>query len=222
MFTNMNKKDQIIIAVDRHILFGKSVGEGHNGADHFEGFRPHHEIDYENRILSNIKHHKRGDIEEDPSLQQPICYNLIVNPTTKKVFAYQRADNKNADESRLWGKWSWGVGGHVEKKDTKGNPLRESSIRETEEEVQGLTNASSKIIGYVNSEANDVDAVHFCILYLVETDAIKLTPLDKEIAKGEFFSLSELEDIGNSKDCEVENWSKIALNPLKQYFSTLK
>ena len=63
---------------------------------HFDGFRVHDEVDYETRILQNYKFMRRGDAEHDSSKKQPIAYALVVNPSLKEVFAYQRS--KQDDE----------------------------------------------------------------------------------------------------------------------------
>src|SRR3989344_2036569 len=209
----MSKFDKYVIVVEREKLFGEN---------HFEGFKPRSEIDFESRILKNLKSMKRGDAEEAPSHKQPIGYTLIVNPHTRKVFAYQRAGNENSGEQRLWNKWSWGVGGHAESIDLTGNPLRESMLREIEEEIDinGEIMKEIKILGYINEEIDSVSQVHFGILYLIEVNGT-VSPKDSEIARGEMVSLEEVERICSSAEHNVEGWSKIALGPLKNYFDSI-
>lgn len=221
----MNKSNMQILVVKRNALFGS------NGEYFFEGFRPYHEIDYESRIIDNVEsmrrgsaneeaNHPEGNAEKNPSYKQPISYILIVNPITKKVFAYQRSsDNENYTETRLQGKWSWGIGGHIEAQDTKGNPIRESALRELKEEVEfkGEILRRPRILGYIYHDSNLLHQVHFGILYLIETDG-EVEPKDSEISHGKFMDLNELEKMCSSNDCEVEEWSKTAINPLKDYF----
>jgi hypothetical protein len=38
------------------------------------------------------------------------------------------------------------------------------------------------------------------------------------LKNGDFFLVNKLEKICDSNDCEVEAWSKIAMDPLKKYF----
>ena len=189
----------------------------------FEGFQAHSVFDYERHILDNPHYMRRGDAEHDPSFKQPIPYALIVNPRTKQVYAYERAtDVSHAHESRLHGKWSWGVGGHVEQSDSGEDPLRLCLEREVlREEVSDLGKVSIRILGYINEEDKGVSAVHFAVLYLVETDVDSVSPKDKEMAKGGFVSLSELEEICASPDCIVEGWSKMAFPVLKNYLLSL-
>lgn len=208
----MNKMDQSIMVVPTETLLGQK---------YFEGFVASHEHDYQNIILENFKYLRRGNAEEDPSHKQPISYCLIVNPGMKKVFAYQRAvKDEHYTEQRLQGKWSWGIGGHIEELDEEnGNPIHESMLRELEEEITINGEVNIKTLGYINYDNDDVSKVHFGILYLIETDATQVEPKDEEVARGEFLSLSELEEICSSPDCSVEAWSKIALQPLKEYLN---
>jgi len=213
----MSTEDQQIIVVNRSPLF-------RNG-DYFHGFRKHGVVDYESRILQHFKIMRRGDAEKDPSHKQPISYTLIISQKTKQVFAYQRSSNdKEYGEKRLQGKWSWGIGGHIEPHDTPDkNPIRKSMLRELQEEIE-ISEAitGTKVLGYINDDTNDVGQVHFGILYLVETNAELITPKDPEVAIGRLMTLGELEKISSSPDCTVETWSQIALQPLKEYLQSLK
>ena len=201
----------MILAVARDNLFQ---------GDQFEGFKDSSEIDFESRILENCKFMKRGPLEDDPRYKQPIGYALIVNPELKKVFAYQRAvEDEKYTETRLQGKWSWGIGGHIEKSEGgEENPIYASLRRELEEEVEmNGTIKNIKVLGYINLE-HDVHAVHFGILYIVETDAKNIKPKDPEVEVGELKDINELEEICESDEFSVEGWSEIALIPLKRYF----
>jgi len=208
------KTEKFIMVVPCKLLFG---------SDYFKGFRPHNELDYASRILSHFTYMKRGLAEQDPSHKQPIGYSIIVNPKLKKIFAYQRASHdEKYGEKRLQGKWSWGVGGHIEKMDTdNGNPLQMSMRRELEEEVSISGSITPKILGYINNDSDDVGKVHFGVLHIVETDATTVKPKDAEIDNGKMRTMAELEAICASPSFAVEEWSRIALEPLKQYFSRL-
>ena len=115
--------DQLTMVVPREVLLGR---------DYFEGFRGGGEVDYESRILNNYKYQLRDQAEEDPHWKQPIAYALIVNPRLRLVFAYRRSKSEDQyPEKRLQGKWSWGVGGHIDKADLEqGNPIQASLARE--------------------------------------------------------------------------------------------
>lgn len=206
----MDKYDKSIMVVQRRILFGD---------DYFEGFRRGNEVDYETRILGNYVFIRRGIAEHDFSYKQPIGYVAIVNPILKRVFAYQRAiDDKKYSEKRLQGKYSWGVGGHIEKFDVEvENPIHASILREINEEIEINNSINLKLSGFINHDADDVGRVHFGLLYIVETDSRVVGIKDSEIASGGWKTIEELEKICASPDYVVEEWSKISLGPLKEY-----
>lgn len=204
------KSEKLIMVVPREILLGN---------ESFQGFRPQDQIDYESRILDNFKFMKRGLAEKDPTYKQPISYAIIINPNLKQIFAYQRsAKDSNYTEKRLQGNWSWGVGGHIEIFDKNINPLRSSMLRELEEEAYIDGHVNPRFLGYINDDSNDVGRVHFGVLYVVETDSKIVQPKDPEIDNGGLRTIEELEKICSSSDFTVEEWSRISLEPLKQYF----
>lgn len=209
----MGKEDRLIMVVRKEDLFQN---------DFFEGFKPHEEIDYESRILQNYGFMTKKFAENDPNYKQPIRYCMIVNPSLKKVFSYKRSKkDEHYSEKRLQGKFSWGVGGHVELSDVKENPLNESMLRELNEEVEIRGSINSSLFGYLNYDTDDVGKVHFGIVYLIETDANIVRPKDPEIDNGEFRKISDLELICNNTEYNVEDWSKTSLQPLKEYLTSL-
>ena len=201
----MSNMDKHIMVVPRAALFSQKA---------FEGFMARG--DYEQLILQHALYMRRGDAETDPTHKQPIAYVVLVNRKEKKVFAYRRAaQDANYSERRLQGKWSWGIGGHVDHTDGKDNPIRASMLRELDEEV-AATVENISVLGYINSEADDVSRVHFGILYVVETSG-SVEPTAAEIATGRMMSITEIELLASSAN--VESWSLIALGPLKDYLA---
>ncbi len=200
----MNKDDQIILTIEKNILFNNN---------HFNGFLEKNKGDFENTILNNKSWTRRGDAEKDFTKKQPIVYAIILNNKTKKIFLYKRAGKGNYHEQRLWNKISCGIGGHIDKPDENlENPLTACLLRELEEEL-GIS-GEPEILGYINDDnAGEVEKVHFGVLYLIKTNEENLSPKDGEIATGKFHDLEEIETL--SKDFELEHWSKIALNALK-------
>ena len=204
----MNKNEQIIMVVPRDILFAEQ---------YFNGFSKADEYDYEKIILKNLTYEKRGLAEVTPSLKQPVGYCLIVNPEIKKVFAYQRSKkDKEYGEKRLQGKWSWGIGGHMERTDQQNsdNPIEASMLRELREEVSFEGDVTFKVLGYINDDETPVGKVHFGVLYLILTNATEIHANAHEIAHGGFVDLARIKEILNSSDSEVESWSEIAADSL--------
>ncbi len=211
----MDKFEQLIMAVPTKTLFQD---------DCFQGFQEQGSIDFEKRILVNFTYIKRGIAEKDPEFKQPIGYALIVNTKLRKVFAYKRATHgENYSEKRLAGKWSWGVGGHIDKSEEKSaNPLSDSLLREISEEISLPSVTRTRVLGYINDDLTEVGKVHFGVLYLIETDSEEVKPNSSEISVGELKSISELEEILSNPNAVVEEWSKMALGPLKAFFSLKK
>lgn len=219
----MAKEDQMILTVGRDILFN-------DNKDYFNGFEIIEKTDFESRILKNSEYMRRGkegqlalgkvSAEESPEFKQPIGYALLINPKLKTVFAYKRASkDENYTEKKLQGKWSWGVGGHIEQSDICQNPIRESMKREIQEEVK-MNGRIYDIqpLGYINDDSNSVGSVHFGILYAALTDSTEVKPTkEHEIDRGELMTLGQLEEIMTTPGCDVETWSQIAMGPLKAF-----
>lgn len=210
-----DKNDQTILVIKRKRLFRYK-------ANYFQGDIPSAQVNFEQIILDGYEWMRRGDAEQNPHFKQPIGYCLVTNPGLRKVFAFQRSKEKGKyDETRLQGNYSWGSGGHIERKDTSDkqqNPIQESMQRELDEELEFVNGGvqTPQPIGYINDDSNSVGQVHFGILYLAKTDATIIKPKDPEIANGNLKTIAELEEILASPDCEVENWSRIAMEPLRR------
>ena len=215
-----NEKE-IIMYVDRSILFGR---------DHFDGFRSADAVNYLDRILDNYQYGVRGSaesgkgLEADNSRKQPIAYTVFINPEEGKIFAYERASDKTKyAETRLHGQISIGVGGHVrmeDKRENPGNPIRASLDREVHrEETQHEGKISApNLVGYINADnARQVDSVHFGLLYVIEIKG-NVRPKEAEIKSGQMVTFNEFRDLMKDPKCEVEEWSKIAFDTVKRMY----
>lgn len=204
---NVEKFDKHIMVIDRATLFADK---------YFQGFCPAAELDYRRIIDDNYFFKRRGDAEPDPVFKQPIPYVIIVNKETKHIFAYQRSTTDSYHEQRLRGKWSWGIGGHVDKVEpTEPDPLLSSLHREIDEEVDLQDYEEPVLLGYINDDQTEVGAVHFGLLFMVQTSLKKIRPKDREISWGGFMSYDQLEEICMINDSQVETWSEIALEPIR-------
>ena len=204
----MDKFDKEILVVDRSSLFAEG---------YFQGFAPSNSLDYYQIIQDNYFYKRRGDVEPDPAFKQPIAYAVIANSETKHIFAYQRSAGESYNEPRLRGKWSWGIGGHIDKIDESDkDPILASLLREVQEEIEIESFGDPKILGYINDDQTAVGAVHFGLLYLIETDTKSIKPKDKEISWGGFMAYDQLEEICVLNDKNVESWSEITLEPIRK------
>lgn len=206
------KEEKLIMAVKRNLLFQEGS---------FEGFKNAEERDYQKRILDHFEYIKRRDVEKDSAYKQPIGYAVLINLNNEKIFAYQRSSqDENYSEKRLQGKWSWGVGGHIDKPDKKGkNPIKTSLLRELEEEVEIKGEVKGvEALGYINDDSDSVGKVHFGILYLVKVTG-DVSPKDSEMGRGEMKSLKELREVAENTEYNTEEWSKISLKPIEKFLT---
>lgn len=147
--------------------------------------------------------------EKNPAFKQIIGYAALLSPR-RKIFTYQRAKKKeHYDEVRLMGKWSIGVGGHVEW--SLGKESISSSIdREINEEVETFGGIQElRLIGGINDDTDSVGQVHFGILLAAITSSERAKPKSDEIASGEFRSFIKISRLFEVAD--AEGWSRICL-----------
>jgi len=210
----MMKSEQMIMVAPREALLA---------SDYFQGFRPAREVDYESRLLQNFSYRRRREMENDPSWKQPIGYALIVNRAARLVFAYQRSSRAGEyHETRLMGKWSWGVGGHIEKCDQgDGNPIRASMLREVGEEIGLKSFGEPEVLGYINDDSDPVGKVHFGVLYVIPTTETVVHPACPELKEGGMHEAEELAALISRPGVIVEEWSKFSLPPLLEYLGKL-
>ena len=174
---------------------------------------------FEDIIKNNFEFMKRAEAEENFNYKQPIPYAVVVGENNY-IFVYKRGwANSNAGEQRLHNKISIWVWGHIEleEKDSK-NPIYDTLLREIEEELNIKKENIKDIltIGYINDDTNPVGKVHFGIAYLIKIDNSNIDLLDWEIENGEFYSPDKVEEMINSWEYEVEEWSKIIFPQVKK------
>lgn len=198
----------IIMVMNREKLFQER---------HFIGYMSVSEYNYMPLILNNFEYMRRWNAEIDPNYKQPIPYCVVINPETKKIFVYKRTGAwSNWGESRLYDKYSWWVGGHVDKSDVESDDLvYDALLREIEEEINLKLTSEPKLVGFINLE-HDVQIYHIWVMYIVETTQ-ELVWNEWEIALHSFMSLEEAENLLQNPDVVVEDWSVVALQWIKEY-----
>jgi predicted NUDIX family phosphoesterase len=190
-----------ILVIETNRLFRLTGGN-------FQGFRV-----LPSKILDDLEKYshwmEKDAAEIDPYFKQIIGYSAILSPSGR-IFTYQRSTkDKHYKEKRLQGKWSVGIGGHVEHSLTE-EKISASIIREINEEVEtygGIREIT--LLGGINDDSNAVGMVHFGLLLLARTFCEKAAPKDKEISFGEFKTPAEISLIFEAGD--AENWSQICL-----------
>ena len=143
----------------------------------------------------------RYNAELDPSIKQVIPYTLVRHEG--RYWVTHRLGKTG--EQRLIGAYSLGTGGHM----APGETVKEAMLRELEEEV-GITMTDYigfDILGYINSNASDVNSVHLGVVidFPVRRDDIEC--LEKEKLEGEWMTVEEIATL--YKNVNLESWSAI-------------
>lgn len=154
-----------------------------------------------------VNHHEfmdRPAAEEDPSYKQIIPY--VVLTQKGRVFSTRRL-NKGG-ESRLHGKLSIGIGGHINPVDEtdRRSVLMKGLERELDEEVYIQRREQLVPRGFINDDGNGVGAVHLGLCFSMEVEGEVLVK-ETEKLSGAWLSLQELK----SEYDNMETWSQIAL-----------
>lgn len=103
---------------------------------------------------------ERGQVEDDPTWQQPVIY-AVLRDGDGRCWAYQR----RGGDSRLDGRRSIGVGGHVDGGDDRGELLPTmlaALARELDEELTDLPGGLrlGAPLAWINEQASAVGRVH--------------------------------------------------------------
>lgn len=161
---------------------------------------------------------EREEAEKSPRFKQIIGYSAIVTPENK-IFTYRRSkQDKEYPERRLQGKWSIGIGGHIEESVDRGKLIIYSIYREISEEIENHGEILNvQLLGGINDDSNSVGQVHFGLLMLVQVSSNNVKPKHKEVEIGEPKSLEELRSIFSSESENVENWSLICLPEISTF-----
>lgn len=183
---------------------------------HFQGFTS--EVDRYVGVLLDPAHTSycpRHEVENDPSYKQLIPYVLFCcedEAGCETVFQYTRGMRQ--DESRLRGKRSVGIGGHISLKDSASNGAGsgyfEGMARELAEEVSIETPYRQECIGLINDDETDVGRVHLGIVHLFDVERPAVVARESEIVDGSFRPVQEI--LPHLDDFEM--WSQICLRAL--------
>ena len=146
----------------------------------------------------------RPAAEDDPSYKQIIPYVVL----TRKglVFATRRL-NKGG-ESRLHGKVSIGIGGHINPVDEtdRRSVLMKGLERELDEEVYIQGRGELVAQGFINPDGNGVGGGHLGLCFSMEVEG-EVSVKETEKLSGGWMSLQEL----RGEFDNMETWSQIAL-----------
>ena len=165
---------------------------------HFQGFTS--EVDRYVSVLldpANTSYRPRHEVENDPSYKQLIPYVLFCHDdggTCETIFQYTRGMQQ--DESRLRGKRSIGIGGHISMIDSASNgasgAYAEGMARELAEEVSIETPYREQCIGLINDDETAVGRVHLGIVHVFDVQRPAVLAREAEIVDGGFRPVQEI------------------------------
>ncbi|CAM3045796.1 hypothetical protein [Sporolactobacillus spathodeae] len=209
----MGKMDEPIIVVKRAALFGADQKLTFQGT--LQAVEKVQII--EQNLASSWQVMRRGDAEENPAYKQPITYAIIQRGN--HFFSYKRLGG--GAESRLHGKLSIGVGGHMNAVDEASDfqQILENNLkREISEELlieQSGEKLSTRTVGYINDDKTEVGRVHIGILVLIQLpQQATVTVKEKDKLEGQWLTLSELKS--ESVFTHLESWSAYAAETLHE------
>lgn len=143
----------------------RTVAESLGVLEH--GFTPLQKLDRLAALEQAIAFAERAGAEEDPSQKQIIPYAVVCRGL--EVFAVERL--AGAGETRLHGKVSIGIGGHINPIDnasTTAGLIQATLERELAEELHTSGRVSSQPIGFINDDTQPVGQVHLGVVFRVE------------------------------------------------------
>jgi predicted NUDIX family phosphoesterase len=146
----------------------------------------------------------RHDAELNFEFRQLIPYCLV--KCNDNYFITRRLEG----DVRLTGKYSLGVGGHLERVDgTNNDYIKSGMMRELDEEIDIKSSIKSiDMIGMICSNNTEVDSVHLGLIYVVEVAGLDVAVKETETLVGDWISKDDLINFNG----ELESWSKIAVD----------
>jgi len=159
-------------------------------------------LDY---ILANQSFRDRALVEEDNSFKQIIPY-VVVRHGDRYLLV--RRTNRQT-ETRLHGKYSVGVGGHIndtERFAADQNVIEAGLERELEEEIHLLGRRRSlSLVGIISDDSTPVGEVHLGLVFLLETDSANFAVNEPDLMTAEWASVETLQQSFE----RMESWSQI-------------
>jgi len=150
---------------------------------------------------------KRSLAESDPRFKQLVCY--VVLRAGGSIFHYCRS--AKAGETRLAGRRSLGVGGHLNAEDAGdrvGRQWLDRAIqRELSEEVELGAVTRLDFLGIINDDASDVGKVHVGVVAVAELETTTVRLRDSTLVDGRF----DRPDVLAERAAEFETWSQLCL-----------
>lgn len=187
-----------------------------------------------NKLLKEIEErgffHSRYDCEDDEGVLQVIPYVLLFGKENdyKRIFTYVRATNiKDYGDKRLFGKYSIGLGGHIQRADGP-NYIEKCLEREVMGEEVNIKGeyTKPKLVGTIMAYHTPVDKVHFGLIYTSHVKG-KIIANESSITSFGMKTFETLKDKVSfeefNSDIErkaFETWSKILIPLLPKLYKS--
>lgn len=159
---------------------------------------------------------ERNYAEKTPSLKQVIPYAIV--ECDGRVLLFRRLSSGN--ESRLHGKCSIGIGGHVNPEDLDATPAGRSSpiaagtAREIAEELAIDGTYTVRTVGLLNDDSNPVGAVHVGVVQVVHVRG-SVEIREREQLEGRLVPIEELSAL-LAEGANFETWSRLLVPHLAE------
>jgi predicted NUDIX family phosphoesterase len=179
-------------------------------AGHLQGFTDHSEV--VGRFLEAVTARgcfvPRGPAEQDQGLKQIVPYGVVLHGGS--LFLFRRG--RRGREAALRGRWSIGLGGHVNADDwgeIGSELLRRCLLRELAEEVI-LDRPRPQLWGVLNDDEDAVGRRHFGFVYRVWVASSEAQSREPGKISGEFVSVEAV----LARRAVMETWSQMLVEPL--------
>jgi len=152
---------------------------------------------------------ERNYAERTPSLKQVIPYSIV--ECDGRVLLFRRLSSGN--ESRLHGKCSIGIGGHVNPEDLDGSaagrssPIQAGTAREIAEELTIRGEYKVRTVGLLNDDSNPVGAVHVGVVQVVHVNG-SVEIRERDQLEGRLVPCEELSAM-LAQGANFETWSRM-------------
>jgi predicted NUDIX family phosphoesterase len=170
------------------------------------GFTTVDALSYRERVRAHAEFRPREAMERDPSMKQVIPY-LIVR-CGRQMFLFQRT--AAGGEPRLHGKFSIGVGGHINRTDVAeaSDPLEAGLRRELEEELRIAGSWQARLVGVLNDDTNTVGQVHFGLVHVIDASTPDIAVREHDTLTGRLAGSAEVRELYG----RMETWSQLILD----------
>lgn len=160
--------------------------------------------------LASVRAHgvfrRRTEMEHDHSMKQIIPYLIVRHD--RRLFLFQRSSA--GSEMRLHGKYSIGVGGHIDRSDVEGasDVIDAGLRRELLEELIIRGTWRARLVGVLNDDTTNVGQVHFGLVHVVDVDTPNIAIRETDALSGRLVDAAEVRALRD----RMETWSQLILD----------